>query len=101
MSNNITKVLFLAFGLILAVCTAACGVIEEENAGTTYDIYYVNNEETKIFSNPYRTETEDGQALLEELIGQLSMISEKWNIGRHCQEISNCWIILGTGNSLR
>lgn len=63
--------------LTLAVCTAACGSEEESASGKSYDIYYVNNDETCIFSNAYQTETDDSRLLLIELLEQLSLKSEK------------------------
>lgn len=54
-----------------------CGSEAEEGNGRTYNIYYVNNEETGIFANPYRTGTESGRILLLEMIEQLSTIPEK------------------------
>lgn len=63
--------------LALTVCITACGKEPEADSGKSYDIYYVNNEETRIFSNPYRTETENGQILLDELIEQLAEKPDK------------------------
>jgi len=64
--------LFPSLLLVLTVCMTACGSETESEAGKSYDIYYVNNEETCIFSNSYQTETEDSQQLLSELIEQLA-----------------------------
>ncbi len=64
----------LIMGLLL--CTACAGRHEKQD-GTVYNIYYVNNEETKIVAREYVSETSDGEALLEELLEQLSHISEK------------------------
>lgn len=63
--------------LVLAVCMTACGSKTETETGKSYDIYYVNNEETCIFSNPYQTVTEDSQRLLSELIEQLAARPDK------------------------
>ncbi|MDE6406971.1 MAG: GerMN domain-containing protein, partial [Lachnospiraceae bacterium] len=64
----------LAMGLFL--CTA-CADRRETQAGTSYKIYYVNNDETKIVEREYVSETTDGALLLEELLEQLAHISEK------------------------
>lgn len=56
---------------------AACGSKEAAVSGRTYDIYYVNNEETSVFSRQYQTETEDEESLLNELIEQLGAMSAK------------------------
>ncbi|MDE5933916.1 MAG: GerMN domain-containing protein [Lachnospiraceae bacterium] len=68
---------FLLLILALAVCITACGSEAEAESGKSYDIYYVNNEETRIFSNSYQTETEDSQRLLNELIEQLAAKPDK------------------------
>ncbi len=70
------KVLPLLF-LASIVFVTACGKEEEIVSGKSYEIYYVNNDETGIFSNPYQTETEDSQLLLNELMEQLSTRAEK------------------------
>ncbi len=63
--------LFPSLLLVLTVCMTACGSETESEAGKSYDIYYVNNEETCIFSNSYQTETEDSQQLLYQFTQQL------------------------------
>lgn len=75
--KNVKWRFFLLFLFIL--CIAGCGSqdVSESEAGKLYDIYYVNNEETRIFSNLYQTTTEDAQTLLAELIEQLAAIPEK------------------------
>ncbi|MDE7019061.1 MAG: GerMN domain-containing protein [Lachnospiraceae bacterium] len=62
---------------VLVICIAGCGSQTEEDTGKAYEVYYVNNEETKIFANSYRTETTDAQVLLDELMEQLSTKPEK------------------------
>lgn len=64
----------LALGLFL--CTA-CGNRHQAQDGVSYKIYYVNNEETKIVEQEYVSGTTDGGLLLEELLEQLTHISEK------------------------
>jgi len=64
--------------LVLAASFFGCGEQgQKETAGKTYKIYYINNEETAIFSQEYVTETADTQELLAELLAQLGKISEK------------------------
>ncbi len=77
--SGIKKKLFLAILVVMSACIAGCGENVQDNnkAGRTYSVYYVNNEETKIFSKSYQTAAEDKQELLDELIGQLAVISEK------------------------
>lgn len=75
--KNVKWRFFLLFLFIF--CIAGCGAqdVPESETGKIYDIYYVNNEETRIFSNMYQTTTEDAQTLLDELIEQLAVIPEK------------------------
>ena len=69
---------FTAAALIMGMlfCTA-CGNRQQAQEGVSYNIYYVNNEETKIVEREYVSATTDGGLLLEELLGQLAHISEK------------------------
>lgn len=75
--SRILKTVFFAVCMILTICIAGCGRQTEEETGKTYNIYYINNEETKVFSSPYQTTTENEQELLKELLGQLEAIPEK------------------------
>lgn len=66
-----------SFLLVLTVMViTACG---SENAvdGNIYQIYYVNKEETKIYSAEYDSETQDTEALLGELLEQLGTTGER------------------------
>lgn len=65
----------LMTGMLALFC--ACGSGENGQKGTAYQIYYVNNEETKIIPREYRSETTDEESLLKELLEQLAMISER------------------------
>jgi germination protein M len=73
MKQKITYVILLA--LVLGLL-AACGR-KAEDSGTAYQVYYVNKEETKIFSVEYRSESEDTETLLVELLAQLGTQGEK------------------------
>lgn len=69
--------IIIGFLLVLTVMViAACGS-GDEVSGTVYQVYYVNKEETKIFSTEYDSETQDTEALLEELIEQLGTAGER------------------------
>lgn len=71
---------FLWFGILMTgmlILLCACGSGENSAKGAAYQIYYVNNDETKIISREYRSETTDEGSLLEELLQQLAMISER------------------------
>ncbi|MCM1252931.1 MAG: GerMN domain-containing protein [Clostridium sp.] len=69
--------LFLPIVLLLLYLLTGCGQQEQSTAGKAYNIYYVDNDETKIFAQTYRTETTDGQKLLEELLEELSVKPDK------------------------
>ncbi len=60
----------------LCLCTACAGRNTEQQ-GTAWQIYYVNNDETKIVDREYMSETSDGALLLTEFLEQLAHISEK------------------------
>lgn len=61
----------------MAALLAACGGEEQIQSGMVYEIYYVNNDETRIISRQYLTESTDTETLFTELTGQLQMKSEK------------------------
>ena len=71
--NRILTVLIL---MALVVSVMACGS-KPVVSGTVYKIYYVNKEETKIFSSEYGSETKDTEALLGELLEQLGTAGER------------------------
>lgn len=73
-AGHLFFVAVLVMGLLL--CTACADRREVQN-GALYKIYYVNNDETKIVEREYVSETTDGALLLEELLEQLTHISEK------------------------
>ena len=68
---------FLTLFIAVLCCITSCGRQEEAGTGRGYEVYYVNNEETGVFSNLYQTETEDGRELLDELIEQLGAVPSK------------------------
>lgn len=73
-AGHLFFVAVLVMGLLL--CTACADRREVQN-GASYKIYYVNNDETKIVEREYVSETTDRALLLEELLEQLTHISEK------------------------
>lgn len=66
-------------GFLMALAVMVLGACGSETAvnGTIYKIYYVNKEETKIYSAEYDSETQDTEALLAELIEQLGTTGER------------------------
>lgn len=64
--------------LLLALLCVACGSGEQPESGKVYNIYYVDNEETKNLTREYITETEDSETLLKELLGQLALASSRF-----------------------
>lgn len=80
MATDRNKRINLELGILLAgliVLCCACAGREDGQKGTAYQIYYVNNEETKIISREYWSETTDEALLLEELLEQLAVISDR------------------------
>ncbi len=73
--GKILGLLLLLTGMLGILCACANG--ENGGSGTVYRIYYVNNDETKIISREYRSETTDETLLLEELLEELSVISAR------------------------
>lgn len=65
----------ILFGGLL-FCTA-CTSGEKKQSGTAYNIYYVNQEETKLVEREYRSETTDSALLFEEIMEQLASASER------------------------
>ena len=49
------NIAFLFVLTVMALC--ACGQKSRQEQGRTYHVYYENNDETGIFSQPYVTET--------------------------------------------
>lgn len=60
----------------LLFCTACAGR-QRAQEGALYEIYYVNNDETKLVKRAYESETRDSVLLLDELLEELSRLSEK------------------------
>lgn len=83
MQNRVTVktgIRLLWLGILLAgmaVFCCACAGRADGQKGSLFQIYYVNNDETKIISREYRSETTDETLLLEELLEQLAVISER------------------------
>lgn len=69
------KCLFWLLLLMTVLC--ACGKQKENEQGKAYKVYYVNYDETGIFSREYTTETADREALVDELIEQMEMVPER------------------------
>lgn len=69
------SIVFLSALLFILLC--ACGRQSGQKQGRIYNVYYENNDETGIFFQPYVTETENKEELLEELLDQLGTVSGK------------------------
>lgn len=69
------KYLFLLLLLVAVIC--ACGKQKGNEQEKTYKVYYVNYDETGVFSREYTTETTDRETLVDELIEQMEMIPER------------------------
>ena len=71
------KMFLCAVILLMLTGLAACWKKEQTQEGTLYEIYYVNNDETKIVKREYVTQSVDAESLFDELTGQLQTRSEK------------------------
>ncbi len=69
------KYLFTIVFLMILFC--ACGRSKEGVQAQTYKVYYVNSDETAIFSKEYVTQTTDTLDLIDELLAQMSVIPER------------------------
>lgn len=68
----------IVFLLIITVAIfCSCKGKNQPEQSTTFKIYYVNYDETAVFSNEYVTQTIGQQELVEELLEQLGMVPEK------------------------
>lgn len=74
--NRIRTVVWLV--IVSALFCAACGSESQPESGKVYNIYYVDNDETKTLAREYVSETEEREKLLEELLGQLEEIPSKF-----------------------
>ena len=69
------KIIFLSFCVLLLL--TGCSSKKQQEEGNTYQIYYVNKEQTKVICNEYVTASEDTAVVLEELLTQLGEVPEK------------------------
>ena len=63
--------------MIMLFLAGACAQKQDEQPGYAYKVYYINSDETAIFSSEYSTREEDQEALLKELLEQLGTVPEK------------------------
>lgn len=71
------KWLLQALCIFVLTLLTGCSANEEQVEGDTYQIYYVNKDQTKVMWNDYVTTTEDTGSVLEELIEQLGELPER------------------------
>ncbi len=72
---NKLKIVWLCAAFVLL--GVACGRDEQPENGTTYKIFYINNEETKTVTGDYVSATQDTAGLIEELLGQLAQVPSR------------------------
>ena len=72
------KTIFWCCILLPLLLCSACGSRTQSEDGKLYNIYYVNNEETKNIAGEYVSQTEDTEELLAELLEQLSLVPSKF-----------------------
>ena len=83
--------------VVMFFCLSGCGSrgSVETEYGRVYDIYYVNNEETRIFADPYQTAAYNDQTLLDELLVKLAQEPEKGEykapLAEHFELIGYTW----------
>lgn len=65
-----------ALTALFLTCVSACGR-NGQGDGQSYMIYYVNKEGTRVVSEEYMTQTDDKEALLQEVIGLLRDTGEQ------------------------
>lgn len=75
--------------VVMFFCLSGCGSrgSVETEYGRVYDIYYVNNEETRIFADPYQTAAYNDQTLLDELLVNLRRSRKRESIKRLWRKI--------------
>lgn len=66
--------LCLTFTLLFVV---ACGKTEQVDKSKLYDIYRINKDETKISSSTYEVKNTEKEALIDEMLEQLSQTPEE------------------------
>lgn len=64
--------------LLSVLWCIGCGSQTQSEDGKQYNIYYVNNAETKTLTKEYVSSTEDTEALLMELLEQLASVPSKF-----------------------
>lgn len=69
--------LFLSLLCLLGALTA-CGQQETEQEGKSYQIYCVSNDEAKLVSYAYQTQSDETAVLLAELLTQLETVPAKF-----------------------
>ncbi len=76
----IVLAVFLA-GVLLSACAS-----QEAESENTYQVYYLNNEETKVEMHPHEMEAEEDRDQLHELIECLSVNPEKLEYKAPCAQ---------------
>jgi len=73
-----TRLGFFCMVLIMGLCLCtACANRNTGEEGTVYQIYYVNNDETKVITREYVSQETDTELLFDEMLEQLATIPEK------------------------
>lgn len=71
------RCLLCAFFTLFLIMLAACGKEQSSAKTTTYQIYYVNYDETAVLSYDYQTASVETEEVLNELLTQLETMPEK------------------------
>lgn len=75
--QRLKRIRILFFYIFVVLLLTSCASSDESVQGDTYQIYYVNREQTKVINSDYHTETKDTEELLKELLEQLAQLPVK------------------------
>lgn len=64
--------IFLMIISVMLFSSYGCGSTKNKESGHTYQIYYIDHDETRIVPMPYITETVDTDQLVSEMLAKLS-----------------------------
>ena len=66
------------FYILTMFLLTSCAAPEKKQEGDSYQVYYVNKEQTKVIYNDYVTQTKGTESVLTELLEQLAQVPEKF-----------------------
>lgn len=75
--GNANVLHILLFCLLISIAVCGCKSSQKTDNGNLYQIYEINNEETKLVTREYSSETKDATVLISELVEQLAVVGKK------------------------